>query len=556
MDPTKNVNGAGHSSVPLHGRLLQNSKSIADVPIDATSSVESEVKPVQPLNPTEYPSFFQLARDTIADTQFVTEFIESYITDIKKSLGENIEQEVEVLLSSSLKPDNLFKQAMERELDRVGFDLGYELKKRLVANKPDLESAIVLKMLFLLDKQQEVLSEIMIPYIEEREGLATREIVEGNKKFYMRFLKSLEKEDLKEVLNSLNYHEVIRADNLAYSLLEVADPKFILDSLFANFDNCNHLPEADQAVWQEKIQMIALTVLSKESTKDELSDVEFPSYLEVLYSTAVNKRISDSTATLLSKHCPRDAIAFYKDQLYGDDSNYFDRTDLERARRCYAVSHIGITINDQAQVAKSLKNLISEEGDPAVVGTACKMLIWDLGNEGKEALTDLIVNQINNEEISLPLASLSLLLVAKHLQDNKRPCLEIIKDIFSSKFEKGKDLRTAYMNIAENDLCPVSKDSNGLPFDLVTGKDPEMIVDIIQEIGLEKVLQWAASTEDSPLKDNVRVLLNYACEPPQSSRMSSLLSYYVTNLPESETARLVKHLVGMEEVDKKQHEIL
>ena len=550
MDPSRGVDGTSGSFLPPRPPFKQKEIDCGGGDKDSAPTlkkIDENEEPHTKLRPSKItcPNFFRVARETLTRTRTLSDFIAKRTGEIEDSGNKN--EYILVILRNSLEPDRGLKEAIEEELTGTCADLANELKDRLIASRSLAESAVLLKMLFVIGEQDNVISGVILPFIEEREGLGDRSTVLQNKEFFLRFFKALEREDLRAVLSKVNYHQVIRADNFGYALLDIAEPDFILDSLFENLENYTDLSEAEQLKWQEQIQMITLAILDKESTKEGMTDIEYTSYLEELYSRAVSKVISDKASTLLQKNCPRDAIAFYKDQISNDETNYVDRTDQERSRRCFAITHIAIAINDRANVIKILKEISARENDPAVVGTACKILASDLGEEGKEALFNLISEQVKGGQVSLPLACVSLLLVSNRVS-NKRAYLEIMEDLLSIKYEKGKDLKKAYENLAELDLCPVSQDKNGLPFNLTSGKDPEMIVDVVCEIGLEKFLRQAFIDDvDSVLKQNLRnnsrSLLEGTSAPRCEEKIAGVFHYYLTKDTESEVTRLIRYLL-------------
>ncbi|MBI2995424.1 MAG: hypothetical protein HYY52_01775 [Candidatus Melainabacteria bacterium] len=551
----RSLGGESGSSYPYKSTnaplKYKGAKGIVDTGAQtSTNEQKNNDKVACAVNPCDFPLLFAISRGAVNGTELVTRFIKNKVQEVRESLSGNLEEYIGNLLKNSLKPDEELSLEVNRALGSVPYDFGSEFKSRLTSSEDPLEQVVILKMLFCLDRKDEVLSELMIPYLEEREYIGTKQVVENNNRFYLQFLQALDKKDLKDILLSFEYKDVIRADNLAYKLLEVSDSNLILDLLLKEYEPDVNLSLNDQIAAKQKVQTIALTILQKESTREELSEIDYEYYLVTLYKNSLSKKVSDDVATLLSRYRKENAEEIFLDQLLNREIASDLSEDNRRRRRSYAASHLSNHICDRDKLLGLLQRIVLNEEDPYVTGNVVCKLANDLGEEGKKALVQAIVEQVKNNITSLPLGCLNLLYIA----ENKDQYYKVLLEILSTAFDKTEGLSEAFVDLQDVELCPVSKDKNGPPFDPQMATDPEQVIDLIEKVGLEKFLEWATienvkSEDKKALKANSQSLLNLACRL-NPERIYEYFSWSLVNEPNSKTAIFIKQLAGFEQANK------
>ncbi len=531
---------------------------------DTQATEQEEYRLHSTVDPSVNPALFHIARRAVLHTEIVSDFIKEHAEKIGDPTidrtSEEFQNAVAHYLSNILKPDRDFEDEINKKLSGIPFDLVEDLKKRITANEYLNQSAVILKMLFSIGDKDDILHELMIPFIEERSELGSHKIVEDNKDVYLRFLRSLSDEELKETLLSIRYKEIIRADNFGLALLKVREPKFILDILeecetnAASIDNYQFnttlleqqpgepfSQENERQIALQKIQLMQLAILQNSEARNKLQD-EAVKYLERLYSSALNKRISDDIANLLSDYYPKFSKSVFIREL---ENTRDDEGEINRRRRYSTVKYLVNFIGYDSKSVDYLKKFILKEKDPFVLSPAVYLLAGYLGDPGEEALTDVIINQIKNEVTPLPLAVLSLL----YISNGNNSYLNLIKDIFSFDYnDKDKKLiKTAFENLSRNYLCPVlKKEKDDFLFDPVDIENTELVIDLIERIGPNTFFQWALgnSKDDRALRTNSQEVLDYACTI-NPGRVYSLLVKILANEPTSENAKLTKKLAGV-----------
>ncbi len=539
----------------INSNLLKPKEN--EVSVDNVSSNEVEIGPQKgdippntvencPLsssvNPSVNPILFNIARKAVLNTEIVSDFIKDKVIKIGDFSSGDFENNITEYLSNALKSDKSFENEIRKKLSGVPFDLIEDLKRRIIITESLPESAVILKMLFALEDKDEIFHQLMLPYLEERSGLGDNKVVESNKRFYLRFLQALPQDELKEMLLNIRYPEVIRVDNFASTLLNFAEPKLLLDVL-EKYQINFALPQEDQVAVAHKIQMIQLNILQSAEARTKLND-EALVYLEALYTTSLSKRVSDDIAKLFSYHYAESAKSVFIREL----TDTVDDTSSEnRYRRYIAINHLVNAMNYDSESIDCLKGFILKDKDPFVVGNAVYLLANNMGENGKQALTDVIVNQIENEVTSLPLSCLNLLYIAK----DQNVYLNLIKNIFSFDY-KDKDkkpIRAAFENLSGSYLCPIAKENGDFLFDPVDVEQSEQAIDLIERIGVDTFFQWALSdsVDEKSLRTNSQELLNYSCTINQE-RVYSLLTRTLIDSSISQSSELTRKLAGMGQV--------
>ncbi len=539
----------------INSNLLKPKEN--EVSVDKVSSNEVEAGPQKedippnivencPLNstvdPSVNPALFHIARRAVLNTEIVSDFIKDKATKIGDFSSGDFENNITEYLSSAMKSDKYFEDEIRTKLSGIPFDLVEDLKRRIITTESLPESAVILKMLFAREDKDEIFHQLMIPYIEERSGLGDNKIVESNKRFYLRFLQTLPQDELKEILFNLRYHEIIRVDNFTSALLQVVEPKLLLD-VVDKYQIGFALPQEEQVALAHKIQMIQLNILQSAEARAKLND-EALVYLEALYTTSLSKRVSDDIAKLFSYHYAESSKSVFMREL---TDTVDDTSNENRYRRYIAVNHLVNIMNYDSESIDYLKGFILKEKDPFVVGNAVYLLANNMGENGKQALTDVIINQIENEVTSLPLSCLNLLYIAK----DQNVYLNLIKNIFSFDY-KDKDkkpVRAAFENLSDSYLCPIAKENGDFLFDPVDVEHSEQAIDLIERIGFDTFFQWALSdsVDDKSLRINSQELLNYSCTINQE-RVYGLLTRTLINPLTSEGSILTRKLAGMGQV--------
>ena len=514
--------------------------------IETNSTEEITVKEEGFVNPAINPILFKITRKAVLDTNVLTDFISKRAEKINKASNGDLNNFVDELLRHSMEEDPELISDIKQNLSKIPIDLYRELKDILIMSDLLSESVVALKMLFSIADKDEILSDLILPYLEERAGLGIDKIVSSNKRFYLRFLKALDKKDLRNFIQNVKFQDVIRADNLAYALLEVGEPGFILDSLAKNNNVDLGLPQEEQLLASQKLQACELTVLQKEASLLSMNDSEFLERLETLYSTALHKGVSDEVAKLLSHTSKKDAKIVFLQQLTGEDSVQ-DVSEENINRRSLAITHLVNMISDYSINAKFLQQFILEENDPSIVSNAVYMLVNNLNQEGKNALAETIVEQAKNEITSIPLGDLSMLYIATEGSAYH----DVLRSVFSSDYKDPKRLTKAFENLADEYLCQPAKGNSDFPLDITSkSQNPELVIDLIGYVGLEDYLQWILNdTNEETLKTNSREVLEYACKV-NPERMQSIFSWHLANEPNSKTSLLIKKLAGMEQLNQ------
>lgn len=562
-----------------------------NIPSDGSSVLEKVLKPVD-TEPgeskltgavsLETPHLFRVSRNAFIIDGFIQERVANLFGTLQL---DDLEARVTDLLRESMKPDEVLERDIDDQLSRLQIDLKNRLKHMLVLTSSLPDSVVILKMLFSIGAEEEVFLELIFPYLEEREGLENKE---SNKRFYLRFLRALEKPDLERFLANLNYANVSRKDKLVDALIKVSkvetdedtsvSARVVLDSLVKNYNPSSELSDAEKLVAKKNAQIMAVDIFRGGNTHN-LSEIELAEYLEILYKGALDRKVSDEAASLLKKHCPNEARAIFCYQLF-DEEVVNDISDENRVRRSLAVSHMASTFKGFTESANFLKGFIVREEDPYVVGNVCCVLIKDLGREGENALKEVIIEQVKSGKVSLPLACLSSLFIVRAIEETKlkealqalppetdpnargliqmklesargkkAACFNLLKEIYGTKFEEGKSLREAYLSLQETEVSSISNEVGENPFTLPKAQDPEMILDVVERVGMEAFVRWsAADSLDSgeiALAQNARQLLDLACEV-NPGRVDNCILRFQLSEPAIEDPVLLKRFEGVE----------
>jgi hypothetical protein len=190
-----------------------------------------------------------------------------------------------------------------------------------------------------------------------------------------------------------------------------------------------------------------------------------------------------------------------------DDS---DTSEESRSRRFYAINHF-VRAADEYGVP-TLKAFVLKEKDSFLSFYACYGLAKACGIDGRKALVGAIVNNVREDQISIPLAAVTKLSAYGEQYQG------LIKDLMVKNYREKYDLVQAYKNLSEASLINIFMDEEGdIIFTQRENSGENLVTDLISNIGIEKFLEWAAYGEgknDQERKDvrkNASDLLNYAC---------------------------------------------
>lgn len=493
-----------------------------------------DTKTVQSIDYEIHPDLFIGLRNVV----FPIGGIRKYIDWLKTKSGDSFSNRVKSVLQS----DESLVESIEdllKDYSKSGIDLVPILKNMLFKSIDFEDKVVIVKVLTCLERKDELLSEFVIPSLEKRIDIPD---VELNNNFCINLLSLQDSSTLKETLSSISYKDIKNIDEFAKSLIKVKEPDFILDTLIYRLRSLTFSYEDnnDNLIEHEKIIKIALGILRE---MDAASMPLKKAHLMDLYTMSINPEIAKILANFQIKHHEPDAPLLFKSQMY--DSS--DKTIVGRSRRFHAISHF-------AQYAKAygasiLKDFVKEEKDSFLVGSACYDLVNSCGIDGQRALVSL-----TNEDIRLNKASIPLAILTQMVKFGK-PYNSIFKAILAQDFQKGNDLRQAYVNLMPLEVCSINRFPNGaISFSRGEDLKQELILDLISNIGVEQFLKWMANGEFKEtkhienVKSNSRDIFNLAWET-NKVRMQELILETLPLCP-PETMSILTRLIGINGLEK------
>ena len=494
--------------------------------------------PVQEVKPIDYgvhPDLFVGLRNAV----FPIGGIRKYIDWLKTKSGDSVTERA----MNALEADNSLTDSIDdlaKEYSKSALNLISVLKSMLFRDIAFEDKSAIVKIFACLERENELLSEFIVPSLERKKELPN---METNNSFCLEILSLQSDSTLKRIIESINYKNIKNTDDFAISLIKIKEPYFILDALISHLRSLAALEsnEVNNVADRDKIEKIALKILQ---TMDESGSMKLTKeHLVTLYTMSTSAEIGKELSDLQVKHHEPDAPLVFKSQFL-DKS---DETSLGRRRRFFALGHFAQYSG--AYGASILKDFIKEEKDSFLVGSACYSLANFCDIDGKRTLASLISEDVRLGRPSLALAALT------QMVKFGEPYLAIYKAVLAREFKKGNDLREAYLNLSGVETCSIHRESNGVTvFDLDDGFKPDLVVDLVSNVGVEQFLKWIAHGDGKEtryienIKCNSRDVLNLAWET-NKEKMSGLILEAVS-LGSGDTMPLLNELVGLGNLGK------
>lgn len=493
------------------------------------------VQEVKPIDYGTHPDLFIGLRNAV----FPIGGIRKYIDWLKTKSGNSVTERA----MTALELDNSLTDSIDdlaKEYSKSGLDLISVLKNMLFKDIAFEDKLAIIKIFACLEREDELLSEFIVPSLENKKELPN---MEANNRFCLEILSLQSDATLKRIIGSINYKKIKNTDDFAISLIKIKEPDFILDMLITHLRNLTSLEsdEVNNFADRDKIEKIALKILQ---TVDDTGSMQLrKEHLLNLYAMSTSGEVARNLADFQVKHYEPEAPLIFKGQML-DKS---DETPLGRKRRFYAISHFAQYAG--AYGASILRDFLKEEKDSFLVGAACYALANHCDVDGKRALVNLISEDVHLNKPSLALAALT------QMVKFGEPYLLVYKGVLAKDYQKGNGLRQAYLNLASTEVCSIYKDSNGVTiFDLVGGFNPDLVVDLVSNVGVEQFLKWIArgdlkeAKHIENIKHNSRDVLDLAWET-NKEKMSGLILEAVS-LGSGDTLPLLSELVGLSNLGK------
>ena len=462
----------------------------------------------------------------IENFEYLIRFIEEEAEEVSLSgkTREEIYQElfnIDDSFAESIRTE-LIPQFSLAALQGIELEFAEMLRKRLAVidhsvhdNMP--ESVTLVRMLVSLHGADDFLSRFAMPYLRKDPGLKHPGV---NYDFCMRLLKSQDRDTQNILLHSLDYTSVIKSDDFAESLLRFAEPVDILNALHDSsrtiseedegfeFQAEGQTPDMPQNINNKSERsstplMISISVLTRLGQSLRLSS-EYAEQIRELYSLASNQHIQHHASEFLVNYDSHSADIFERDftNIKEEDEqgsqNEYERdyekkyeknykNDFDRFKRFYSIGYYAWANKKYATVEESIPTLvqfIKTEEDSYLVSKACYMLAEHCGEKGNDALAEVIINQIKNNETSLPLAELTMLLT----NFKSEPYFKVFRKVLSADYKEGVDLGEAYRKLSDVMLhAPLTGEKEWL--DEPASERPKLLFNLFKEVGLITMLK-------------------------------------------------------------------
>ncbi len=472
-----NITDSGNPQLPAPKNNLETNKSLDVPPQVSELPVIDEIKPI---NIGEHPILFQRLRKLYTSIDGLKKFFQWH----------NTKQNINLALtySDALKIDSQLGGTIEDiavQFAKNGHNLLPILKDLLIKSTDSNEKDSIVKILFSLDRQDEFISDFLLPVYEKKLGSTNSEL---NQEYCDNFLRLIGEADLKKILLSIKYRDIKEVGNFAQSLGQAIQPFLALDLLLEAGNNVhNDLSQEDYALFELKqIQLIMLEMI-KSFGKDQIKLTH--TYLEYIYKNASDDVTQKIASELLLQYFKRDAKKIFIDKMLSSDCD----CDNDRRKRFDTIHHYILAAEKEAK--SELGEFIQNEKDQFLVGHAC----YDLCEyKGTNYLAYIISKQIKEGKISLPLASVTQM--AKYGDKY----LDAFKQVLSKEFSKEFNLKKAYIDLSSIPLTEVMKGNDGRLYFHMTPEDrPEILLDLIQTVGLNTFIKWAEYGDDKVKKQDV-----------------------------------------------------
>ncbi|MBI3590665.1 MAG: hypothetical protein HY094_04715 [Candidatus Melainabacteria bacterium] len=538
----RRTDGAGSPNVQVSAHLTENNTTVSN----AAKEKAKDEPVVEALNMSSYPKLSKNFRAVISPLEGLQKFIRWQRKKLDMSSDE--------CFRDALKFDSSLKDTIEDLVpvfSKGGLDLISLLKGVLKKSNNIEEKVILLKTFYSLERQDELLDEYFLPALEKRNGF---ENAENNHDFCIQFLTAIKKKDFEKLLNTIDFNKITKINDFARSLIVIRDPYEVLDMLVLGHKaSCKDCCEDDSLIAEkEKNQKVALEIIhilkGDESFVKDSSPIPLR-HLKAMYKKSANKNIYDEVSKLLREYSLKDAMEIFRDQLVNNNSNGED--DKQRYKSFYATSQYAHSARENA--AQTLKEFIynKNDTDQFLTGSACYELANNCGVDGMRALVDVIVKQVRENKLSIPLASITQL--AKF--DNKYS--KVLLGVLSKTFHEERDLKQAYLNLANIDLSLIFRNDKGIIwFQLSPSERRNLSCDLVDYIGLETFEKWAAFGEGKTpeirknIKANALDILESAWLLDEGRMNQLLLEKLTASCEDSEEHNLFKKLAGISGLGK------
>lgn len=531
------VDGIG-GNLPPTPSIFFTQITTDQVQANTTSEKKVDINEVSPISPS-YKDLFLGFRNATSEIIGLRKFISWFSKDSKGAYIERV--------NDAFNPSTNDKDALEdlrKSFSEKGIDLTFVLTNLLIKDNSFEEKVQIIKMLLALEKEEELYNHFLIPAL----GLkADFESLKNNHEFCCKLLTLLSTQNLRKILNSIDYNQIGNINEFANSLAKNIDGEVLLEELIKiiNSFQIEDFSYADIQIKQGNLQKLAVSTLKK------LLEHQLPIKIEIIEnlhkattSLDVNKELCETIKANLLHEAPK----IFKEQL-------FDKSDLSdnaRLRRSYAINYFSQIAGGYG--TKTLKEFIEKEEDPFLVFQAIFLLANKCDLDGKRAILSTIVNQIRENKVSLPLAALTMLL------KEGEPYLDILKNLFIRSFAtkdctNGCNLREAYLKLMKVEYGNIFRNkSNVLIFELCNEPKPDLVISLVSNIGLENILKWATGQtqeyeiENNNLRKNVFDILELAWETNPSKMRE--LAIGSTALGDIKVLNLFTKLAGLNEATK------
>lgn len=396
-----------------------------------------------------------------------------------------------------------------------------------------IDKALLAALLISLDLNVFV-NEYLVPVLDREEAKSPDTI------FCLDLLENLPECDRNEVLSQVDFNKIKNIPNFSKNLAGVKNVNEILNKLIelATPEYRGFETEENPVENKEKILEIVLAILKNlNSNKKPLPT---PILGEAFKLT--NDKDTRSGIENLLKLIPKEEAGKIYSTVIQDDTY---TSDNARIRRFRAISNYAILKKEAA--VPLLIDIAKNEQDQYLINIACYELVARCGEQGKNALVDLIYKQIHNDEESLPLTYV----ISRIEQDNS--CMDIFRTLFYFEYPEKHGVGRAFLNLQGADYYKFEiGEDNAVTFHLTSEKNPSIVLDVIEKIGLLNLLNWAlinlCSSQTSPFErttviSNLREFLDFACDV-DSSEMKLIFGSVLTSqkIPESMVLREVFNL--------------
>lgn len=533
---SKTIDGIGSNPPPPNLFFIQISTDQVQSGIPQEKKVN--VNEVDPISPT-YRNLFSGFRNSTSEIIALRKFANWFNKSVSGSYTERVK---DAFNPSSQDQDAL--EDLRKNFSKKGIDLTPILMNLLIKSNDFEEKVQIIKMMLALDNEEELYNSFLIGALGLKSDFQN---LKDNHEFCCKLLTLLSSENLRKILNSLDYEQIVNVDMLSDSLARNIDGEVLIEELLRviNSNQSKDFSFEKIQITQRNIQRLAVNILKRLFEHQiSISTKLVEKLYKVTTDLDVNKELCEAITAGLLHEAPK----IFKEQL-------FDKSDLSdnaRLRRSYALNHFVNVAGIYG--TKTLNEFIEKEDDPFLVFQATFLLANRCGIDGKRAISSTVVNQIRENKISLPLAALTLLV------KEGDPYLDILKNILirsfttRSQFNKA-NLREAYLKLMKVEYGNIFRTKTDiLVFELCNEPKPDLVISLVTNIGLENLLKWATGqireyeNENNNSRENIFDILELAWEINPSKMRE--LTIGATALGNNENFDLFTKLAGFNEATK------